>query len=564
MASSSAAPQGAQEGQSRLASDDDNESYEHSFVSADEENPGDATGAIGAGALPEVFNASRTQRLSMAMERCCRAFHFPVPKLPQRSRDDASKLDSAVLWLQGNTQYLMQSAIGGWSAAFTRVMHEAVAIRIEPVAVALKEGGRPVQGRCMACGHPEERCGYRLDILGRKRNPGEQSLDQWTRSLDGLKFAWERHYAMEHLRRLASAEKLAHWDAPPTDNFFFADAGSYMLGCDCLRKVQRYFAARTLVRDVAIAASVALDEEDPLGAAWNAKASALAERLHELELAVADAKRPVPLVTPTYADLWAKLDLHRSKIASTGPDALVRALRLRSASFLGVSLDELAGDDDGERQCDEELPLQQGGGGEMNDEQDDESQSGGDGVGRRPDGSRRSARFVVREPEDEGGDEEGEAAAAAYVGGARGKYGAPRVLTRAQRRAREAAPAASDVAPPSPQRRRVEAAPASAPAPESAAAPAPAPAAAPAAASAAAPAAASASAPLTAASLARHTRMHDQALPSRREAIAALHEVAATLLRGGFVNEAALVTRGAFVAHELLDRIRQLEHSRER
>ena len=146
MASSSAAPQAAQEGQSRLASDDDNESYEHSFVSADEENPGDVTGAIGAGALPEVFNASRTQRLSMAMERCCRAFHFPVPKLPQRSRDDASKLDSAVLWLQGNTQYLMQSAIGGWSAAFTRVMHEAVAIRIEPVAVALKEGGRPVQG----------------------------------------------------------------------------------------------------------------------------------------------------------------------------------------------------------------------------------------------------------------------------------------------------------------------------------------------------------------------------------------------------------------------------------
>ena len=118
--------------------------------------------------------------------------------------------------------------------------------------------------------------------------------------------------------------------------------------------------------------------------------------------------------------------------------------------------------------------------------------------------------------------------------------------------------------------RRPPRAPAPAPAPtrsveaEAAAAPAPAPANADASlsdASTAARAPVRRTAPPSGLAVARHARINDLGLPSRNEAIARGSEVAATLTRAGMHGEAAAVNGIVLVAHELLDRIRELEHS---
>ena len=532
------------------------------------------------------LNASRETRAQAILDCCERVARGIDTNYSDKADSDAVFIDACVQRLFSKLRYLAPRAAAGWRKQFGDALDQAHSMRVEHVEVPYKEGVRARKMRCMACGRFEKNCTNRLDIAGpfvggEWCGPTQGLADAY----EGFKDSYGSVYEENFLEECVECDQL-----PPQD------LGSYMVGETCLRKAQLYFQVRTLLSEsVYDAARQCEAVELQFGSLdkrelYTCDAEAVQDflnRLDQLELAVADERRPTPALEtdPTY---WDIIDAAREGASGGDENTEIRLLRERAYETMGLEEESQYQDEEASRphrqddaEYAEEDLYRRG------DREDDEDEcvGGPRNEGRKLPAAKPKRRCVVDDSDEEsfhgsddeaslGGsysDEEEEdedhpvcaRANAKSAKGGGGKKAAAREgmrRSRRQRGKRAGSSSEEEAAAPPPKRARAAAPAAAEASAPSSAAPASAP-------SGGGRCAASRpgprSAPENASSLASAQRIPGERLPARRAALLGLMGLQAKLMREGRDAEAAICTAAIFNYQDLLSRVEELAHSSE-
>lgn len=261
-----------------------------------------------------------------ALERCVqpRGFH-------DIEEGDEEFMDSSLRFYLARLRTLKMEAAAGWGNGFEKMLERCHSITIEPSDYQEKEGVRTKKMKCMACGRWEHCCRFMLSGIG----PFEST--QWSnvKKYHDLLRPWKDF--LDSYLSVCSDEYVSRTRIGRLPN---EDMGAYAIGKTCMRKAQLYYMANTFILESCYSAyQDCLERGSPAvekGAWFHAtdqNAAAFVERLDQLELAIADEKRPVPHL---FVDqqIWDKIETAREKASADDFDEQLRLMRERAANML--------------------------------------------------------------------------------------------------------------------------------------------------------------------------------------------------------------------------------------
>lgn len=496
------------------------------------------------------LNASPETVALAVLDGCERAVRGCEPDYSDASDFDAKFMASCIKTYASRARMLKSQAAAGWKPEFAWMLERCHSIAIDDVDDEEKEGVRTEKRKCMACGRWERCCKKALNAVGpfefERFNSGDAS---------DLQLTWQV-FNRQYERTCGETLGASNGKLPE------CDFGEFTIGTTCLRKAELFFSCNTLIMECCYEAMQSCksspdfrwsQEEMVWKHATAENATALVERLRNLELAIADDRRPVPDWGVDTA-LWDNMNKERKRASGSNGEALTELLRDRAEATLETARQRLyvrggpsshAEGEEADGSEDYDVV------GCTDDEEEEEHRSdthNGKGVVRR--------RRRVLDSEDDSGDEEVVVRPKrACVQKAKGKAatGKPGPVRRSQRHigsASNAGPSSSNApAPPAPigavESQAVESqAEEEEPAPTEDAmrhrtrAP-----------------------PPNAFALAQQQRVPGQRLPARREALFNLGTLQLSLMREGRDSDAAICTNAMFVMQELLARVDQLSHT---
>ena len=556
--------------------------------------------------MSRIHNLSRFQRaqaLKEGMERIARGIEI---EHDDPDDDDARDIAEVVRNFGSRLKTMSMQAAAGWQPAFGRVLASCHSMRIKKVDKVFKEGVRTDKLRCMACGRFERRCPNVIDLAGKLDG------DAFLGPIDGIPEAYDdfkEDYASVYEKDFVECVECD--DLPPQD------LGGFTVGMTCMRKAQLFYQTRTLLLELVYDADRQIENiekttgqkvsEHKLHTVGDERVHELMRKVEQLELAIADESRRIPPLE-TDCTYWQRIDEAREAACDGSERSMLKLLRLRALSSLGLDDDE--GEDGEDDEDEDDLDPRPGpssssrrsGGGDEDDEEDDQEFEGCDdeeeeeeqcsrqplqmaGRSRRL-GKAAAPRSRTNRIVDDDSDSDAGAEPPAYQDARAASSSSKRPATRGSARVelkRRKGTSTSADAMVSTRRSTRAPTPVHTPAPAQ-----PAPpldddvddVAAPAAAGpsqSAAPAAdlppsgaASSSAqfaprvpPASAVAMAQTQRISGTAgrLPARRAAVLALMDLQVRLMRAGDDTGAAACTSAIFVMQELLARVEQLSHT---
>lgn len=495
------------------------------------------------------LNAAPETVALAVLDACERAVRGAEVDFDDSRDSDAKFMKSCVKAYASRARMLKLQAAASWKPEFTWMLERCHSIGIDDVDVVEKEGVRTEKMKCVACGRWEHCCKKALNGVGSfefdRFNSGNAS---------DLQLAWQlfnRQYEKTCRGGLgASSGKLPA-----------CDFGEFTIGSTCLRKAELFYMCNTLMMEQCYEALQSCKGSDdfrwshePMN--WNhataENAASLVERLRDLELAIADDRRPVP-DWGTDAVLWSSINKSRERAGGGDPDRLTELLRERAEASLERARNQLyvaRVDQSGYEEEDDGGDYDLVGG---SDEEEEEEE--------RPQHSSNKAPVRFRRVLDDDSSGDDEQAPVQSMGVCAAKGGKKRAQSEGE------APA------PRRSKRLGESQEASAAGPSNA----------PASTATVAveeeaeddePAAAdeeealdedmrsrSRAAPPNAFTMAAQQRAPGQRLPARREALFNLGALQLKLMREGRDTDSAICTNAMFVMQELLARVDQLAHT---
>lgn len=501
--------------------------------------------------LMSCHNASPETVSLAVLDACERGVRGAKLDFHDPRNSDAKFMASCVKTYASRVRMLKSQAAAGWKPEFSWMLERCHSIAIDDVDFAEKEGVRTEKLRCMACGRHEHCCKKALNGVGSfefdRFNSGDAS---------DLQPAWQvfnRQY--EQVCRGAQGA--------PSGKLLACDFGEFTIGSTCLRKAELFYMCNTLMMECcyeSLQSCKDLDDfrwsHDPM--TWHhataGNAAALVERVRDLELAIADDRRPVP-AWGIDTVLWDSINDARRRAGAGDPDRINELLRERAQASLAQARLDLYADDGRPSRAD--------------DGEDDDydlvgsSDEGEEEPPQRNSGKALARRRCVLDDESSGDDEPSQSAPVPKRACAqRGVKKRPQsagdapALRRSKRLGgSKAAGAAGPSDAPAPavpvvveQEQAVEpmehaeeedeALPAEDPLRRRTRAPAP-----------------------NAAALAQQQRAPGQRLPARREALFNLGTLQLKLMREGRDSDSAICTTAMFVIQELLARVDHLQHT---
>ena len=272
------------------------------------------------------------ETVALSVLDCCeRAVRGISPDYADKKDEDAQFMKRSIESIKSRLRVLKRQSAAGWKPEFARMLDQCHSIDVVRCDFEEKEGVRTDKMRCMACGRREHRCRYGLNALGGFDSKAFNYLE-----VDQLQASWR---AFEHeYAKLGDdyPQGTRCGRLPPVD------MGEYTLGDTCLRKAELYFMINTLVMELCYDANQTchddLNPKDPFpGAKWyyatEENAKSFMRKLEELELAVADDKRPTP-DWGTDHSVWENVEKSRYKAAHDEEDECTEMLRKRAESTL--------------------------------------------------------------------------------------------------------------------------------------------------------------------------------------------------------------------------------------
>ena len=479
------------------------------------------------------------------------------PDYDDEDNRDSQFMKSAIESIKSRLRVLKRQSAAGWRPEFTKMLDSCHSIAVERVDFMEKEGVRTQKMKCMACGRKEHCCKFALNGVGRFISSDFNEDNVCDLRGNFVRFMNEYMYITDDVRFINNIKE-GHLDD--------CDFGEYTIGETCLRKAELYFLVNTLIMENCYEAYMEWQEEpynakDPGRERWlwanEENAKAFVQKLEQLELAIADEKRHVPM-WGTDGNLWAKIDKARGKASADEEEERVELLRERAHQTLARFKKSL------ENRCEEEEEEESAV--EVSDNESADEDGRGQPRGCKGGSSRRKSRRVL-ESEEERSDVEEPVPCVGKDKGKRIRSGnAPVHPVRKSRRQQNLSPEDIEVAAALSGMPRNEGeavatvfeeeeeeeptpTPAPTPAPSSTEAqnvtrlvgtrrPGP-----------------------TAVSMARQQRVPGGRLPARQNALINLGTLQVRLLREARMDDAAICTNAMFVLQELMSRVSELQHS---
>lgn len=284
-----------------------------------------------------VRNAEPETIALAVLDACERAARDVSPDYNDVRDEDAQFMSRAMDNIKSRLRVLKRQAAAAWKPEFCSVLERCHSIAVEPTEFDEKEGVRTDKMKCMACGRWEHCCKYALHGVGLFKAP---SLNNGTTNT--LQEGWNSF--IEDYEEMLDEDYV---DYTRRNNLPLQDMGTYTIGATCLRKAELYYLINTFVLECCYEANVAykerlsklkrgetLDKPFTWVHANQENVDTLMEKLEQLELAIADERRPVPR-WGTDEGLWKQIEKARMKAAGGDEDERLRLLRERANSLLG-------------------------------------------------------------------------------------------------------------------------------------------------------------------------------------------------------------------------------------
>ena len=275
---------------------------------------------------------SEPETVALSVLDCCeRACRHIAPDYEDAHDADAQFMKSSIEGVKSRLRVLKRQAAAGWKPEFTRMLDQVHSISLHQIDFAGKEGLRTEKLKCMACGRHEHCCKYALRALG-----GFDYHAFNEESVSGLQEAWK------DFDKGYKALGNEYPDGTRCGRLPAVDLGDYTLGSTCLRKAELYYIVNTMIMECCFEANVACndgyDPKDPLpGAKWyyanEENAEDFLRKLDEVELAIADDRRPVP-EWGTDDVVWSNVEKSRYKAAHDDEETYTEMLRARAERVL--------------------------------------------------------------------------------------------------------------------------------------------------------------------------------------------------------------------------------------
>lgn len=287
--------------------------------------------------LMSCLNASAETVSLAVLDACERAARGIATDYTDASNSDAAFMKACVHAHASRLRMLKAQAAAGWRPEFTSMLERCHSIAVDDVDEDEKEGVRVEKEKCMACGRWERRCKKALNCVG------PLDFERFNRGdVSELQPAWQKFE--QDYDRASNSDRRHRREQLPSCDF-----GEFTLGQTCLRKTELFFMCNTLLLENCFEANIAfvLNERARSGPddfvwyhATPENASLLVERMRNLELAIADDKRPVPS-WGVDTELWATLNGEREYAGDNNPKKITALLRERAETTLETARAQL-------------------------------------------------------------------------------------------------------------------------------------------------------------------------------------------------------------------------------
>ena len=281
------------------------------------------------------MSISREDRAYHVLKTCELAARGLVPDVDDADDPSMDLLKSSYDKLTSKIKYLLPRASAQWKPEFEKALDSSHSIRIEKLDAKRKEAKRAYVGQCMACGRPEKNCRYTLDMAG---------------DIDSAAWLASPTSVRDEYQKFSDA-----YEAVYDDNFVDnntksgclpdIDRGCFVLGETCLRKAKLRYMLQTLLlescytceRDIEDFSTTGhplpVDHGQDIFTVDNNKCNAFVALQDQIELAIADEKRPTPDLHSDY-DFWNIIDNCRLIVANGNVDSLDQIVQERSLQTL--------------------------------------------------------------------------------------------------------------------------------------------------------------------------------------------------------------------------------------
>jgi len=275
---------------------------------------------------------SREDRASHVLKLCECAARNLEPDLT--NVDDASMIlmKGAYETLCSKIQYLLPRASAAWKPEFEKALASCHSIRVETIEVSRKEALRKVPGVCMACGRTEQNCRYSIDMAG-TYNSKEWLQNPLHVVHEYAKFLEE--YESVHAKGFVS-------ECKRSNKLPSVDKGCFVVGETCLRKAKLRYSLQTLLLEFCYLSERDLEDmsdkstefqPDTMYTTGEERCSEFVETQDRIELAVADERRPPPDIAIDH-DFWDIIDECRDAVSGGDEDLFNAIIRERAHETL--------------------------------------------------------------------------------------------------------------------------------------------------------------------------------------------------------------------------------------
>lgn len=283
-----------------------------------------------------VRNAEPETVSLAVLDACERAARDVSPDYDDAHDKDAQFMHQAMANLKSRLRVLKHQAAAAWKPEFCNVLERCHSISVDQADYEEKEGVRTQKMKCMACGRWEHCCKYALHGLGFFKasafnNGATNTLQKgWNDFIEEYNHMHDDDY-VDYTRR---------------NNLPLQDMGTYTVGATCLRKAELYYMINTAILECCYEAHIAykeaatkqkdttkLDKPFTWVYAIQENVDGFMKKIEELELSVADERRPIP-EWGTDQGMWEQVEKARMKAAGGDQDERLRLLRERADRLL--------------------------------------------------------------------------------------------------------------------------------------------------------------------------------------------------------------------------------------
>ena len=281
-----------------------------------------------------ALNACKFDRFHAVLDYCERVVRDQLPHDMQDPETDGPFMDSCVANFGSKLHYLQARAAAATTPSFQRMILSADSMRVVRIHKGSKEFKRLEHFCCDACKRKEKNCTFAIDVAG----SGQQDTRVYFNHVDRIPDHFKTFYADYQARFDAYAEGMA-----------VCDYGRFYVGKTCLRKAKLQFIFSTMIQEMLYVMQIKKAElgDDPEGVLQTAEllwvneevVQSLMSRMEDLELCVADEKRPLEDLEID-DNFWEMIDIGREEEAELQKEEVWKVLKGRSAHTMRRFEDE--------------------------------------------------------------------------------------------------------------------------------------------------------------------------------------------------------------------------------